>query len=243
MNKNSNTYIILYSTILVVVVAAILSYAAISLNPLQQANIKIEKMTAILNSIGEGQDADTAPEGKTKYIEEEYKKYITSAYCVNSRGERVEGADAFKALDNLAEVFKSKDAMPVFEARLANGESLYVVPTIGKGLWGPVWAYIALKSDCDEVYGVVFDHKSETPGLGAEISLPPFENQFKGKKIFLDGTFESITLTKGVGSSKGNPYAVDAISGGTLTSNGVSAMLQSCLGDYVPFFNRIRANQ
>lgn len=241
MKRNSNAYIIIYATVLVVLVAALLSIAAVSLKPAQQANIKIEKMTAILNSIGEGMDAATAPEGKAKYINTEYDKFIVASYCVNAKGEKTaEGDAAFKALDNLSEAFALKEAMPVFEAKLSSGEILYVVPTYGKGLWGPVWAYVALKADCSEIYGVVLDHKGETPGLGAEIATEHFENQFKGKQIFKDGVFASITLTKGAGSSEGNANAVDAVSGGTLTSNGVSEMFKVCLGDYVPFFESVK---
>lgn len=240
MNKNSNTYIISYSVAMVVVVAAVLSFAAIKLKPAQQANVRVEKMGAILLTIGQGQGADTAP-NKAKYIEEEYAKYITASFCVNAAGDKVEGADAFAALGNLKEVFSLKEAMPVFEAQLDNGLHLYIVPMTGVGLWGPVWGYMALNDDCNTVYGAVFDHKSETPGLGAEIALPNFSNQFVGKKLFEDGKFESIQLTKGAGSSVDNPYAVDAISGGTLTSNGVSAMLKNCLGDYVPFFEKVQA--
>ncbi len=241
MNKNSNTYIITYATILVVVVAAVLAFAAISLKPLQQENIKIEKMGAILTSIGEGGEADAAPEGKDKYIETEYHKFIVEAFTVNAKGERVDGVDAFKTLDNLEETFEKKEALPVFQAKLSDGQTLYVVPTNGKGLWGPVWGYVALKSDCDEIYGVVFDHKSETPGLGAEIANSEFESKFTGKRLFKDGVFQSVSLLKNVGDS--NPYAVDAISGGTLTCNGVNDMIKNCLSDYVPFFQSVRAQQ
>lgn len=240
MNKNSNTYIIIYATVLVVVVAAVLAYASISLSPRQQANIEVEKMGAILSSIGQGKDADQAAD-KSAYIKEQYAKYITSAFCVDAQGNRVEGGNAFRALDDLPEVFSLKEAMPVFEAKLNNGERLIVVPTMGKGLWGPVWGYIALNADCNTVYGAVFDHKGETPGLGAEISTAAFGDQLVGKELFAEGKFKSITLTKGVGSSEGNPHAIDAISGGTLTSNGVSAMLRDCLGDYAPYFEKARA--
>lgn len=244
MNKQSNTYIVLYATVMVVVVAAVLTFAAIKLQPLQQQNIKIEKMSAILGTIGQGTEAATAA-NKDQYIIDEYNKYITESFLVNNKGEKVEG-DAFKSLNNLAEVFATpvaERAVPVFIATLGNGKTQYIVPMMGRGLWGPVWGYVSLNADCNTIEGAIFDHKGETPGLGAEITTTAFESQFIGKQIFNGDKFVSVNLTKGVGSSVGNPYAVDAISGGTLTSNGVKAMLMSCLSDYVPFFEQIRANQ
>ncbi|MEG0602289.1 MAG: NADH:ubiquinone reductase (Na(+)-transporting) subunit C [Mucinivorans sp.] len=241
MNKNSNIYIIVYSTILVVVVAAVLAYASISLKPMQEANIRVEKMGAILASIGQGKDVATSPLGKDKYIEEEYAKYIVSSFSVDPQGNKVDGEDAFKALNNIKAVFAAKKAFPVFEARKDDGKTLYVFPLSGAGLWGPVWGYLALNDDCNTVYGAIFDHKSETPGLGAEIATPAFSASFVGKKLFDGDQFRPVQLTKGVGSSIDNPYAVDGISGGTLTSNGVSAMLKTCLGDYLPFMEKVRA--
>lgn len=244
MNKNSNTYIITYATVMVVVVAAVLSIAAIALNPRQQANVLIEKKGAILSSIGHGEiPADV--KDKDAFINKQYDTYITASLFVDAQGQTTEASakDALDALGKLPEVFATKKAMPIFEAKGQDGNTLYVVPVTGKGLWGPVWGYIALNSDCNTVEGVVLDHKGETPGLGAEIAGKPFQAQFIGKQIFDGNKFESITLTKGVGSSEGNPFAVDAVSGGTLTSNGVRDMLRDCLSDYVPFFEKIRAAQ
>lgn len=244
MNKNSNTYIITYATVMVVVVAAVLSIASIALSPRQQANVLIEKKGAILASIGHGEiPADV--KDKDAFINEQYDKYITASLFVNAQGETTEASakDALDALAKLPEVFAAKTAMPLFEAKAEDGSKLYVVPVTGKGLWGPIWGYVALGSDCNTVKGVVMDHKGETPGLGAEISGKPFQTQFVGKQIFDGDKFESITLTKGVGSAEGNPFAVDAVSGGTLTSNGVRDMLSNCLADYVPFFEKIRTAQ
>lgn len=241
MNRNSNSYTIIYAIIMVVVVATVLTFAAVSLKPRQDANVLTEKMGAILGSIGEGQKADAAKD-KDAYIKDEFSKFIKKCYLVSADGQsaEVDASAALATLDKLSEVFASKKGMPVFEAQLTDGKVIYVVPVNGSGLWGPVWGYIALNADCDVIYGAKFDHKGETPGLGAEIALPNFSNQFVGKQLFKDGKFQSIDLTKGVGSSEGNPYAVDAISGGTLTSNGVKAMLQNCLGDYVPFFESVQ---
>lgn len=249
MNKQSNTYIVTYATVLVVVVAAVLSFAAIELQPRQEANVKIEKMGAILGAIGKGATDTTAD--KNRYIEQAFETYIPEAFFVDTLGNITEAsaAEVLESLGDLPAVFTAKTAMPVFVASIptGNGEgdeavkTEYVVPMTGKGLWGPVWGYVALNADCNTVEGAVFDHKGETPGLGAEITTAAFREQFVGKQLFKDGEFESIALLKGKGSSAGNPYAVDAISGGTLTSNGVQAMLKRCLGDYVPFFEKVRA--
>lgn len=241
MNKNSNTYTVVYATVMVVVVAALLAFTAISLAPRQDANVLTEKMGAILGSIGQAQNADKAP-NKDAYIKDEFTKYIKRTFFVNAQGQQTDAevSAVLNSLGNLPEIFANKEAMPVFEAKIGGDSTLYVVPVTGKGLWGPVWGYIALNADCNTVYGVKFDHKSETPGLGAEISLPFFSKMFIGKKLFdTNGKFTSVTLTKGVGTSNGNEHAVDAITGGTLTSNGVRDMLKNCLGDYAPFFESV----
>ena len=104
-----------------------------------------------------------------------------------------------------------------------------------KGLWGPIWGFISLEEDLNKVYGAVFDHKSETPGLGAEINRPFFEDPFTGKTIFEGEDFVSIKVVKG-GAKDGDMHAVDGISGGTITSDGVSDMLYERLSMYLPYF-------
>lgn len=233
MNRNKNTYIILYSVVLVVIVAVALTFTAMKLQPIQQVNVEVEKKGDILNSVGLISDA-AAVEDKQAYIDAQYKKYIVDSYLVNTAGERVEG-DAFAVLNNLKAEYdrpEGEKALPVFVSRADDGTEHYILPIWGAGLWGPVWGYIALDQDWDTIYGVVFDHKSETPGLGAEIATPYFENQFKGKTIFEDGKLVGIAVVKGPGSSAGNEHAVDAISGGTITSRAVERMVISCLKDY-----------
>jgi len=111
------------------------------------------------------------------------------------------------------------------------------VPMRGKGLWGPVWGFMSLEADGNTVVGANFGHKSETPGLGAEITTPMFTDQFPGKKISEAGMFQSISVVK-KGTSSGD-YAVDGISGGTITSNGVNDMLADCLAPYAEYFKNI----
>lgn len=241
-NKNSNGYIITYTTILIVVVAALLSFASISLKSKQDFNVEIEKKTDILRTIGQGAGAKEAAD-KTKYVEEEYSKYITDTYAVNTKGDKIDGANAFNILINLKAEYDKPEAereLPIFVSK--NGAEVhYIIPVYGSGLWGPVWGYIALNGNWDTVFGVVFDHKGETPGLGAEITTAQFTDQFKNKQIYRDGELTGILVLKGSGSSEGNPSAVDAISGGTITSRSVESMIKDCLGNYTAYFAKERA--
>ncbi len=239
--KQTNTYIIVYSIVLVVVVAVVLSLVTLWLTPRQQSNVQAEKMSDILGSVGlyDAQKASEADD-KNEYIKELYAKYIIESFLVDSKGNKIAGSEkeAFMALGNLKAEFakpESERRLPVFVSKNGAGQVNYIFPVYGAGLWGPIWGYISLATNLDTVDGAVFDHKGETPGLGAEIANPPFQKQFIGKSLFDGASFVGISVTKGVGSSSGNPHAVDAVSGGTITSRGVQSMIKDCLGDYEPF--------
>ena len=249
MNKQSNTYIIVYSIILVVVAAVVLAFTSLSLAEKQQANVEIEKMSDILGSVGlYNPEAPAATENKEAFIKEQYQKYIVESFLVDAQGEKVNVPDpaaaAFSVLNNLkAEFAKPVDSrqLPVFISKNDQGVVNYILPVYGAGLWGPIWGYIAMNEDLNTIDGAVFGHKGETPGLGAEIATPPFENQFVGKTIFDGAQFVGIEVLKGAGSSKGNNHAVDAITGGTITSRAVQAMLMDCLKDFEPYILKQRA--
>ncbi len=224
MKQFSNRYIFIFSSIMVVAVATLLSLAATLLQPAQAKNLEIEKKKSILESINIPADKDNA--------EELYDQYIKESFVLNSKGETVEGVDAFTVAMNI-EQKKPLDQqyLPVFRAMPDNGEKLIVLPLEGKGLWGPIYGYISLKSDMNTIYGATFDHKGETPGLGAEINQPEFEGMFKGKTIYQDGKFVSVGVLKG-GAKDDDPHGVDAISGGTITSKGLEKMLLDCIVKY-----------
>jgi len=131
--------------------------------------------------------------------------------------------------------------LPVYICKVDTNK-YYIFPLRGKGLWGPIWGYVALKNDFNTIYGANFDHKGETPGLGAEIKEDWFEAQFKEKKIMEEGKFVSIKVLKGE-VDPNNPHAIDAISGGTITSKGLEAMLFDCLNSYQEFFNVKKSEQ
>lgn len=239
MDVQKNSYTFIYSTIIVVIVATFLTIAAVSLQPAQEKNVEIEKKQNILASL----HIPSTPQN----AEELYSQYITGTKVVNEAGEIVSGVDAFTL--NMREDLKlprNQRHLAIYEAR--KGDSAFIViPLYGKGLWGPIWGYISFlrdslagngKPEFNTVYGAVFDHKGETPGLGAEINQPWFQKPFRGKKIFNDqGQFVSIEVVKG-GGTQNEPNKVDAISGGTITSKGLQAMLDTCLSVYQNYFKQ-----
>lgn len=119
------------------------------------------------------------------------------------------------------------------------GEKYYIISVRGNGLWDEIWGNIALKSDLNTITGAAFDHKAETPGLGAEIKdNPNFAKMFKGKKIYDEGEYVSVTVRKG--GAKNPEHEVDGISGATVTSDGVSEMLRRGIKYYEPYFNTLK---
>ncbi len=227
MNRQGNIYTILYAVVLVVVVAALLAVVALWLQPTQYENIENEKRQNILRSV---KIESTAENSKTLF-----DKYITKQFIINANGEETKG-EAFK-VDLAKEVKKPclDRQLPVYVATI-DGTTKYVLPVRGTGLWGPVWGYVSLNGDKNTVFGTVFNHKGETPGLGAEISTESFCVQFDGKTIFDQEHLVSILVKKG-GHATG-PHEVDAISGGTITSKGVERMLRDYLTCYESFLKK-----
>ena len=234
MKNFSNRYIFIFSFIMVVVVATILSLTATLLQPAQARNLEIEKKRNMLESIN-------VPATRTD-AEALYSKYIKEDFVINTKGDILSGIDAFTVvLRNEQKKPIDEQALPVFRAEPDDGEKVIIIPVEGKGLWGPVFGYVSLRSDMNTIYGVNFDHKGETPGLGAEINTSAFESQFHGKKIFDNNdSFVSVMVVKG-GASDDDIHGVDAISGGTITSNGLQDMINDCLEKYKTYLlkNRI----
>ncbi len=231
MNKQSNVYTIIYIVVLVVVVGAALAFTALSLKPLQTENANADKMKQILASV------HIVPENGQ--VIQDFDRYITDMYMVNSEGFRIDG-DAFDVNTSL-EFKKPLDEreMPVYECTLGPNDVKYILPMYGAGLWGPIWGYVAVNSDGSTIYGAYFAHQGETPGLGAEIEKPAFSNQFNDKHLIKNGHFMPIAVLKaGQAPTNGEDY-VDAISGGTITSKGVASMIDDCLSGYTNFLESL----
>jgi Na+-transporting NADH:ubiquinone oxidoreductase subunit C len=250
----TNRYIFTYAAVMVIVVAAILSFAATVLKPYQEKNVRTEKIMDILKSVNIESDKSNA--------EELYDKYITEELAITPEGEVVSlyktGSKSFEKGDirpfdinmkvELSKLEKLKSGKgnekPVFPLYVCSYENktYYIIPLRGKGLWGPIWGNISLLDDFKTVYGVTFGHKGETPGLGAEIATSAFQKQFAGKTIFDDSYgFTSVKVVKGGAATlpaNEQIHGVDAISGGTITSNSVTEMLKVCLENYVPYIKQ-----
>ena len=229
MNKNSNAYTFIFAIIIVTIIAGLLAFTATSLKPLQDTNVKAEKMQNILGTIG-------VTDVSREKAEVEFNKYIKEQLALKNDGQVDPTTDAFKiGLKNEVKKDDENQRYPLYIAE-KDGETFYIVPLYGAGLWDAIWGYIALASDKNTIVGANFDHKGETPGLGAEITTDWFQAQFKGKKILDESNnFVSVTAVKG-GAKSGDTHGVDAISGGTITSDGVSKMISERLSHYLPYF-------
>ncbi len=228
MDRNSNLYTFIFAIVMVIVVASALAFTATTLKPLQAENVRKEKMQNILSTIGVNVSRDEAGNLFTDYVKQEV--------ALNADGTENTEVDAF-SIDLMKETKKpaEEQAFPLYIAE-KEGKTYYVVPLWGAGLWKEIWGYVALDEDKNTILGASFDHAGETPGLGAEINQSWYEDQYIGKTILDEnGNFVSVNALKG-GADPNDMHAVDAISGGTITSEGVNKMLDERLKNYLPYF-------
>lgn len=233
MNKQGNTYTLIYTAVMVIVVAFILAFAAIGLKPAQEKNIAIDKMSQILNSV----NITSTPED----AQELYGKYIDDSFVVDANGQLVKGESFSMNIADQLKLPESQRTLPIFICTDNSGSPKYIIPLSGSGLWGPIWGYISIENDGNTVYGAYFAHQGETPGLGAEIEKPQFQKQFQGKHFFIDGAFTPIAVQKAGQKPQNGADYVDAVSGGTITSKGVQSMLQNCVKPYAQFLESLNS--
>ena len=229
MNTNSNTYTVIYSIILVVVVAAVLAFAAMFLKPTQDANVKKDTISQILT-------AATFAGVEDAKILDTYKTEIEAAILVNLEGETVdtldiENCEVYGTSDLKKQIAAEQKALPVYIFK--NGYT--VVPCYGAGLWGPIWGYVGLEKDLKTIKAVCFGHKGETPGLGAKIAdEPSFAEGFVGKTI---GEGEILfEVCKPANTQVDANNHIDAISGATITSQALGFTLNQWFGFYKNYF-------
>ena len=222
INKNSNAYIIIYTVVMVVIVGALLAFLATSLKDKQAANVLNEQKTSIMKAFGE---ADAS-----------FDEVVTMGRLTAGEFVAVEEADVqavFELLGNRKALTEAQDNLPIFKME-KEGTTKFVLPIVGKGLWGDIWGYVSLQKTEDNIVitGIVMDHAGETPGLGAEIATETWQKKFEGKALYDADNVFAVRMQKGGAQ---NEYQVDAITGGTKTCDGVNAMLENSISKYESF--------
>ena len=236
LDTNSDIYAIIYSAVVVVIVAFLLAGVSSLLKPMQDANVELDKKKQILASLNERELADVAAT---------YDELIVADPIINAAGEVVANEGGFEVKNDDV----NEGNLPLYIANI-NGAKKYIVPMTGNGLWGGIWGYIALNDDCNTIYGVYFSHASETPGLGAEIAADKFQNGFTKdkdgnpvvKKVYDEEGNVALSVEKGKGKAAAE-YHIDAVSGATLTCNGVDDMFKRKLAPYYNYLNNVKAGK
>ncbi|WP_275315384.1 Na(+)-translocating NADH-quinone reductase subunit C [Tenacibaculum bernardetii] len=243
-NTDSNGYTLLFAIGMVLVVGALLAFTASSLRPMIDANKRIEKQQNILYAMGVNDNDESSAVFVSKdKVADEFSKYIKKQLVIEG-DKTTEDAEAY-----LIDVKKQQTAAKAGEVRKLplfvgekDGKAFYIAPIRGKGLWDAIWAYVAMDKNM-VVQGAFFDHKGETPGLGANIKQRYFMDDFIGEDLMNNGSFKGITVSKSNNDPKNkdkNDNEVDAIAGATITGDGVAAMIKSELGLYVPYFKTLK---
>ncbi len=243
---DSNTYTMLFAIGMVVVVGTLLAFFASSLKPTIDENKRIEKQQNILYAMGVNENDESSAIFVSKdKVADVFSKYITKQLVIQG-GKVSEDTNAY-LIDVKKEQTAAKEGkerrFPLFIGK-KDGKTFYIAPIRGKGLWDAIWGYIAMDKNMI-IQGAYFDHKGETAGLGANIKLRFFMDDFIGEHLLKDGNFKGITISKSNNDPKNidkTDNEVDAIAGATITGDGVSAMIKSELRKYVSYFNTLKTN-
>ena len=231
IDKNSNGYTFGFAIVMVAVVGTMLAVASQGLKSRQDKNATDKKMISILSAIN--------VEATRANAQEMYKKYVVDSKIIAGKDLSLEAFDVDIKKEYRDKKLDASDRNYPLYICEKEGLKYYVIPVIGKGLWGPIWGFVALESDYKTIYGATFDHKAETPGLGAEIKYTSYSDQYAGEVITdTTGTFQPIIVVKD-GSGSGLNSKVDGITGGTITSKGVEEMTTRTLEVYANYFNSL----
>jgi Na+-transporting NADH:ubiquinone oxidoreductase subunit C len=236
MNKNSNTYQILYAAVMVLLVGTVLAFIYMALKPKQNENIANDTRKQILSALHIAAAGDAQ-------VKETYEKYVIQDLLVDKDGNVVDSASnvAFN-VQMKKNVKLAERQLPVMKCKMDDGSIKYVLPMYGAGLWGPIWGYVAVNDDGNTIYGANFSHEGETPGLGARIADKDFQDEFVDKHLFQEGEFKGVVVLKKGQKSATGAEQIDALTGATITSLGVSAMLEDCLAPYKGFLMKLQGD-
>ena len=246
--RQSNTYVILFTAALTIVVGGLLSLASQGLAPAQKISVELDTKSQILSSV---MDREILSKLNRKQVLALYKERIQSL-VVDINGDIVEkdakGNPLVAEEVNIPKNYKKDPEnrlYPVFKYMNEKDPALveaYILPIYGAGLWDKIWGYVALKSDLNTIAGASFDHKSETPGLGARIATPEVQARFVGKQIYdASGNLMSVSMVKGEGNAGLTEHQVDGMSGATITGRGLNTMLERYLSYYQSYFKKVKS--
>ena len=237
MNKNSNTYQILYAAVMVLLVGTLLAFIYMALKPKQNENIANDTRKQILSALHIASPDDSQ-------VKEVYEKYVIQDLLVDAEGNIVDSAAnvAFN-VDMKKNVKLAERQLPIMKCKTDDGSIKYVLPVYGAGLWGPIWGYIAVNDDGNTIYGANFSHEGETPGLGARITEQSFQDLFVDKHLFVDGDFKSVAVLKKGQKATNGAEQIDALTGATITSRGVSDMMADCIAPYEAFLKKMHRTE
>lgn len=242
MDTSKNSYTIIFAVVMVLVVGSVLAYTASSLKPTIDLNEKFEKQQNILYAMGVNENV----EGSAVFIPADsvqgvFNKYIKEQLII--QGGKVKRDSSAYLVNLKRELKKDKNErkLPLFIGQKDN-QNYFIIPLYGKGLWDAIWGYISLNKDF-VVQGVYFDHKGETPGLGANIKQRYFMDDFTGEEIMHGTEYSGITVAKGNNdplNKRKDDGKVDALAGATITGNGVTAMINSTVKLYIPYIKDLK---
>jgi Na+-transporting NADH:ubiquinone oxidoreductase subunit C len=234
--QQSNTYIIVYSAVLTIILGLLLSGSAQVLGPWQQEAIALDKKKQILGAVI---SADEIAAMTPEQVNEFYATRISSTVVDINGKEITEGGVTAEKVEIAKDYKKPAESRqyPVFIFHAeGNPEAVesYIFPLYGAGLWDAIWGYLALETDMNTIGGITLAHAGETPGLGARITEGEVQARYVGKKIFDEsGALVAVQMMKGEGKDYSSDlHKVDGMSGATITGNGVNNMLKAYMGHY-----------
>ena len=239
INTEKNSYTIAFAVVMVVIVGSLLAFVSSTLKEQINTNERFEKMQNILYAMGvNNNDESNVVFIPTSEVQTQFETYITKQYVIQN-GQMTEDPEAY-LIDLKREEASENPRLPLFVGE-KDGKKFYIVPMRGKGLWDAIWGFVSV-DDQKVIQGAYFDHKGETPGLGANIKMRYFMDDFIGESIENNGAIVGVKVAKGnndpVNEDKYD-NEVDALAGATITGNGLSAMLSSSLKKYESFFNSL----
>ena len=248
INTDKNLYTVVFAAVMVVVVGSLLAFVASGLGDKISENERLEKQQNILYAMGVNENVDEGSVNfvPTNKVADAFKQYIVEQIVIE--GDKISDNDEAYLIDlkkqqTLAKAGETRK-LPLFIGE-KDGKKFYIIPMYGKGLWDAIWGFISLDSNM-VVQGVYFDHKGETPGLGANIKQRYFMDDFTGESILSGTRYAGITVAKGNNDPTNqtkDDNEVDALAGATITGNGVTAMIKETVDLYKDYLQTIRAKQ